>query len=41
MPEREQQPGDAAHARAGDADEMDLQFTADEDFREDLAGIHS
>jgi len=39
VPERDQQAGDAAHAGAGHADEVNLQFPSDEDLREDLASV--
>ena len=38
--ERDEQSGDAAHAGAGDADQVNLQFTANEDVCEDLACVH-
>ncbi len=38
--ERNEQPGDAAHAGAGDADQVNLQFTANEDVCKNLACVH-
>ena len=38
--QREEQAADAAHPRTGDADEVNLQRSCDEDFRENLSGIH-
>ena len=38
--ERDEQAGDAAHAGAGDADQVNLQFTANEDVCKDLACVH-